>query len=160
MPYLRITPDDFDFLSVVGGFLRSLSVREADRGARGSRPATALKSRHDSLRWWNNRHCGSLLIVLPNSTCPAGVYRIVSTTSADLAAKIKAAKERLDAHVRETVEWHFNPATGSPFWLEKAKTLGFDPRKDVHGFEDLKKFPEFEDEWLRGGPVQRWIPQG
>jgi phenylacetate-coenzyme A ligase PaaK-like adenylate-forming protein len=84
----------------------------------------------------------------------------VSTTSADLAAKIKAAKERLDAHVRETVEWHFNPATGSPFWLEKAKTLGFDPRKDVHCFEDLKKFPEFEDEWLRGGPIQRWIPQG
>jgi phenylacetate-coenzyme A ligase PaaK-like adenylate-forming protein len=78
----------------------------------------------------------------------------------DLAAKIKAAKERLDAHVREIIEWHFNPVTASPFWLEKAKTLGFDPRKDVHSFEDLKRFPEFEDEWLRGGPVQRWIPQG
>jgi len=84
----------------------------------------------------------------------------VSTPSVDLAAKIKAARDRLDAHVREIVEWHFNPATGSPFWLEKAKTLGFDPRKDVHSFDDLKKFPEFEDEWLRGGPIQRWIPQG
>ena len=84
----------------------------------------------------------------------------MSTPSVDLAAKIKAARDRLDAHVREIVEWHFNPATGSPFWLEKAKTLGFDPRKDVHSFDDLKKFPEFEDEWLRGGPIQRWIPQG
>ncbi len=54
----------------------------------------------------------------------------------------------------------FQPATGCPFWLEKAKTLGFDPRKDVQTFDDLKKFPSFEDEWLRGGPVQRWIPQG
>ena len=84
----------------------------------------------------------------------------MSTVPAELAPKIKAARERLDAHVREIVEWHFNPATGSPFWLEKAKSLGFDPRKDVHNFDDLKKFPEFEDEWLRGGPIQRWIPQG
>ena len=84
----------------------------------------------------------------------------MSTPSAELTTAIKAAKDRLDAHVREIVEWHFNPATGSPFWLEKAKSLGFDPRRDVHCFEDLKKFPEFEDEWLRGGPIQRWIPQG
>jgi phenylacetate-coenzyme A ligase PaaK-like adenylate-forming protein len=84
----------------------------------------------------------------------------VTTISADLAAKVAAAKERLDAHVRETIEWHFNPATGCPFWLEKTKSLGFDPRKSVHCFEDLRKFPEFEDEWLRGGPIQRWIPQG
>jgi phenylacetate-coenzyme A ligase PaaK-like adenylate-forming protein len=29
----------------------------------------------------------------------------------------------------------------------------------VKGWDDLKKFPEFEDEWLRGGPVRRWVPQ-
>jgi phenylacetate-coenzyme A ligase PaaK-like adenylate-forming protein len=84
----------------------------------------------------------------------------VSTIAADLAARVKAARERLDAHVREIVEWHFNPANGAPFWLEKAKTLGFDPRKAVQSFDDLRKFPEFQDEWLRGGPIQRWIPQG
>jgi phenylacetate-coenzyme A ligase PaaK-like adenylate-forming protein len=84
----------------------------------------------------------------------------VSTISPELAAKMKQAKEKLDAHVLEIVEWHFNPATGSPFWLEKAKTLGFDPRKEVKCFEDLRKFPEFQDEWLRGGPIQRWIPAG
>lgn len=70
------------------------------------------------------------------------------------------AKERLDAHVREIVEWHFNPETGTPFWLEKAKELSFDPRKDVQCFEDLRKFDLFEDEWLRGGPVNRWIAKG
>jgi len=90
----------------------------------------------------------------------AGAYFIVTTLSADLSEKVKAARERLDAHVRETVEWHFNPATGSPFWLEKARSLGFDPRKVVQTYDDLKKFPPFEDEWLRGGPMQRWIPQG
>ena len=71
-----------------------------------------------------------------------------------------AARQRLDQHVREMVEWHFNPATGSPFWLEKAKELNFDPRKDVKSFDDLRKFPLFEDDWLRGGPVRRWVPNG
>jgi phenylacetate-coenzyme A ligase PaaK-like adenylate-forming protein len=80
--------------------------------------------------------------------------------SKNLEAGIAKAKERLDAHVREMVEWHFNPETGSPFWLEKAKGYSFNPRKDVRSFDDLKKFPLFEDEWLRGGPVRRWIPKG
>src|SRR3984957_15291709 len=69
------------------------------------------------------------------------------------------ARERLDAQVREGMESHFNPATGTPFWLEKAKELGFDPRKEVKCFADLKKFGHFEDDWLRGGPVRRWVPK-
>ncbi|MBM3814911.1 MAG: hypothetical protein FJW20_25080 [Acidimicrobiia bacterium] len=70
------------------------------------------------------------------------------------------AAQALDAHVREIIEWHFNPSTGSPFWLEKASSLGWDPRKEVNCFADLRKFPPFEDDWLRGGPVRRWLPKG
>jgi phenylacetate-coenzyme A ligase PaaK-like adenylate-forming protein len=69
------------------------------------------------------------------------------------------ARERLDAHVRETVKWHFSAETGSVFWLDRVKSLGFDPRKEVRGFDDLKKFGLFEDELLRGGPVRRWVPR-
>jgi hypothetical protein len=58
------------------------------------------------------------------------------------------------------VEWHFNPDTGCPFWLEYAGKLKWEPRKEIRCFEDLKKFPPFEDEWLRGGPVRRWVPRG
>ena len=72
----------------------------------------------------------------------------------------QAGREKLDAWVREVVQWHFDPATGTPFWLERAKTLGFDPRKDVKTYADLDKFGFFEDEWLRGGPVRRWVPKG
>jgi len=71
----------------------------------------------------------------------------------------RQAREKLDAHVRDMVAWHFHPDTGTPFWLERAKTLGFDPRKEVKGFADLSKFGLFEDDWLRGGPVRRWIPK-
>ena len=77
-----------------------------------------------------------------------------------LPEKIAAAKSALDAHAVEIVQWHFHPATGSPFWLEKAQSLNFDPLKEVKCYDDLKKFPSFEDEWLRGGPINRWVPKG
>jgi hypothetical protein len=75
-------------------------------------------------------------------------------------AAVLAARQALDAHARDIVGWHFNPETGSPFWLEFARQAGWDPRVDVRGFSDLARFGEFQDEWLRGGPVQRWIPKG
>jgi hypothetical protein len=70
------------------------------------------------------------------------------------------ARERLDRHVREIVQWHFSPDTGAPFWLEQARSFKFNPLKDVQGYADLKLFGHFEDEWLRGGPINRWVPKG
>ena len=81
-------------------------------------------------------------------------------TGATLDEKIKNSRAALDAQVREVVQWHFNPETGTPFWLDKAKTFDFNPLTDVHGWDDVKKFPVFEDDWLRGGPVRRWVPKG
>jgi len=65
----------------------------------------------------------------------------------------------LDAHTREIVAWHFDPKTGCPFWLEYASKLKWDPRKEIRGYADLDKFDPFQDEWLRGGPVRRWVPK-
>jgi phenylacetate-coenzyme A ligase PaaK-like adenylate-forming protein len=73
---------------------------------------------------------------------------------------VQAAREALDARVREVVAWHFDPATGCPFWLDYAKKLGWDPRREIRSFADLNRFDLFQDEWLRGGPVQRWVPRG
>ena len=76
-----------------------------------------------------------------------------------LEQKIKQAREKLDAHVREIVGWHFDPEKGTPFWLEYAKKLKFDPRKEIQSYADLKLLSHFQDEWLRGGPVRRWVPK-
>jgi len=67
-------------------------------------------------------------------------------------------KAALDKHTVETVQLHFHPELGAPYWLEKAKTLKFNPLKEIHSFDDLKKFPLFDDEDLRGGPVTRMLP--
>ena len=78
----------------------------------------------------------------------------------DLATQVAAAQQALDDHTVKMVQWHFNPETGSPFWLEQAASLDFNPQTDINCFADLNKFPLFEDDSLRGGPVERWIPKG
>ncbi len=85
----------------------------------------------------------------------------MSTASGStLSARAEEARQRLDAHVREMVGWHFSPETGCPFWLDYAAKLDFDPRDKIHGYADLEVLGHFEDEWLRGGPIRRWVPKG
>ena len=61
--------------------------------------------------------------------------------SLDLTTKTQQAKAQLDAHVREIVEWHFNPATGCPFWLEFAAKLTWDPRKEIQLLRRPEEIP-------------------
>jgi hypothetical protein len=75
------------------------------------------------------------------------------------APELSQARATLDAWVRELMQWHFSPETGCPFWLQWAERAGWDPRTDVHTYDDLDRFGEFQDEWLRGGPVRRWVPK-
>jgi phenylacetate-coenzyme A ligase PaaK-like adenylate-forming protein len=64
-----------------------------------------------------------------------------------------------DEFIQAAMAWHFDPATGSPFWIERAKTLGFDPRKDVKTHADLTMFPNVTDE-LRDVEISKLIPRG
>ena len=83
----------------------------------------------------------------------------MSTQVTDRTDQAAVQRAALDTWVREVVAWHFDPATGCPFWLQWAEKAGWDPRTEVQGFDDLNKFGHFEDEWLRGGPVRRWVPR-
>jgi hypothetical protein len=82
-----------------------------------------------------------------------------TAVAASLQSAVAEARRRLDEHVREIVRWHFDPATGTPFWLERARHLGFDPRREIGGYDDLRRFGLFTDDWLRGGPIRRWVPR-
>ena len=67
---------------------------------------------------------------------------------------------QLDAHVEATIQWHFSPETGCPFWLEWAREAGWDPRQRVKTLADLiAHFPHFQDEWLRDRQPEVWVPQ-
>ncbi|UOZ07000.1 AMP-binding protein [Amycolatopsis sp. WQ 127309] len=64
-----------------------------------------------------------------------------------------------DEYVRAAMQWHFGPDTGSPYWLARAATLGFDPIQDVKGQGDLRRFPNIADE-LRDIRALDLIPRG
>lgn len=78
----------------------------------------------------------------------------IPTVSPEAVAQASAA---LDSHLREVLEWHFNPATGCPFWLQWA-ARNFDPRPVIQTVGDLLRFPHFEDEWLRDQQPEVWVP--
>jgi hypothetical protein len=69
------------------------------------------------------------------------------------------ASAQLDAHVREIVQWHFSPESGSDFWLDWATNAGWNPCQEIESFADLMRFPHFDDLWLRNEPNERWIPK-
>ena len=81
-------------------------------------------------------------------------------TATNLTTRVTEQRDELDAWVREVVAWHFSPGTGCPFWLDYASKLDWDPRTEIQSFADLQKFGNFQDDWLRGGPVRRWVPKG
>ena len=72
---------------------------------------------------------------------------------------VDSARAALDAHVREIVQWHFSPETGTPYWIEWARQAGIDARESVRGVEDLSIFPNFDGELLRKLPHEQWVPK-
>ncbi|MCA8971336.1 MAG: hypothetical protein KDC95_16205 [Planctomycetes bacterium] len=77
----------------------------------------------------------------------------------DLERATREAAERLDDHVREIVQWHFSEETGTPYWLERAASLGFDPRSEITCAADLQRFPLFDGEVLRTLPHEQFVPR-
>ncbi|MFC4148108.1 hypothetical protein ACFO0M_17790 [Micromonospora mangrovi] len=67
--------------------------------------------------------------------------------------------ETFDERVRRLLRWHFDPETGSTFWLQQRAKLDFDPLTDVNDAAGLLRFPDLTDE-LRHVPVDELIPRG
>ena len=76
-------------------------------------------------------------------------------TGATLDERIKNARTQLDAQVREIVRWHFSPDTGTPVLAGEGQGVQLRPAQGrQRAATTSRSSPLFEDEWLRGGPVQ------
>ena len=75
------------------------------------------------------------------------------------AQKVEFARVELDRHIREIVAWHFSEKTGSPYWLDYARSHKLKPVSDIGGFDDLMRMSPFNDEALRHEQPQRFIPK-
>jgi len=81
------------------------------------------------------------------------------STSLSQAENTDQAREQLDEHLREMLRWHFSPETGCPYWLDWAKREGWNPIDEIQTFDDMVKFPHFQDDVLRDEPPHRWVPK-
>lgn len=63
------------------------------------------------------------------------------------------------AHLARIMEVHFDPKWGTPYWLERAPELGFDPRRHVTTIEDLDRFGPMPTELLAERPIEDFIPR-
>lgn len=68
-------------------------------------------------------------------------------------------KQLLDEQVREIIEYHFNPNSGSEFWINFAKERGINPIHDITCYEELKILGNFNADDLRTIPVEHFIPK-
>ena len=61
---------------------------------------------------------------------PRKLIKEVETVKLDLTKKkedaVKQARETRDQHLRDMLQWHFDPATGCPFWLEWLDSVDWD----------------------------------
>ncbi|ALB48728.2 hypothetical protein [Clostridium beijerinckii] len=68
-------------------------------------------------------------------------------------------KVSIDDVVVSTIKWHFSEETGSKYWLEKKRTLDFDPLIDIKSFDDLQKFDDITEDF-RHIKAEDLIPKG
>ncbi|MEM9109990.1 MAG: hypothetical protein AAGC72_08195 [Planctomycetota bacterium] len=85
---------------------------------------------------------------------------MTSTTTPTTTDPAAAARDSLDAHMRETIAWHFSEETGTPYWISYAKEHGIDP-SSIRTFDDLvAAFDHFDaDTVLRYIPHDQMIPR-
>jgi hypothetical protein len=65
----------------------------------------------------------------------------------------------IEERLARVLEAHFDPRWGSPYWLQRAATLGFDPRKEITSADDLERLGPMPIEELGLRPVAHFIPR-
>ncbi len=65
----------------------------------------------------------------------------------------------LDARLREIVAIHFDPEWGTPYWLDRGKALGLDPRVEIRTVRDLPRLGLMRPDVLLTRPITDFIPR-
>ncbi len=75
-----------------------------------------------------------------------------------LALELRIHETLLD-RLHRILAIHFDPDEGSPYWLERARQLGFDPRYEIYSLEDLAILGPMDEEALSSRPIEDFIPR-
>ncbi len=65
----------------------------------------------------------------------------------------------IDARLRKVLAIHFDPGCGTPYWLDRVKEIGFDPRVDVDCLADLARMPTMEPSDIASRVIDHFLPR-
>ncbi len=69
------------------------------------------------------------------------------------------AAHTLTARLRRVLRIHFDPDTGTPYWLDRARELGIDPRREIAEVADLPLLGPLDPGALAQRPIEEMIPR-
>ncbi len=72
-------------------------------------------------------------------------------------AALKA--ESLEDRLRRILAVHFQPDSGTPYWIDRAKSLGVDPIRDINTVEDLALLGDMTPGDLCGRQMVDYVPR-
>lgn len=84
----------------------------------------------------------------------------MDTTTSTYTNPYAPTDATLDEWTRRVIETHFDPDTGTPYWLDWQDERAVDVRSRVGTFEDLRAvFEPFDEDVLRTLPVEEFAPR-
>jgi hypothetical protein len=69
------------------------------------------------------------------------------------------ACETMTEHLCRVVSTHFDPVWGTPFWLDRAASLGIDGLRHLHAVDDLGLLGEMTPRDLQDRPLLDYVPR-
>ena len=67
--------------------------------------------------------------------------------------------DTLDRRLADVLALHFDPRTGSPYWLDRQRRLGFDVRREVRRVDDLPLLGPTAPADLTTRPLEDFVPR-
>lgn len=67
--------------------------------------------------------------------------------------------ESIQERLGRIIGIHFDPQTGSAYWLDKQRSLGLDVRQDIRTIEDLPRLGAMDEQALANRPIEDFIPR-
>jgi len=65
----------------------------------------------------------------------------------------------VETRLRDVLAIHFDPQRGAPYWLNRVKEFGFDPRAEIKCVADLSRFPLIDPKDLATCKLDDFLPR-
>ena len=67
--------------------------------------------------------------------------------------------DSVEAQLHDVLEVHFDPERGAPYWLTRARELGFDPRAEIKCVADLPRLGMMDPKDLASRSLEEFLPR-